>query len=161
MKNTFKILIPCLILSLMSATCNKLKSEEFISSALKYSTAGGVYGSGSSRIYQFNFSALVTDTFLVDTVYFLIEDNLVNRKLGNDNDISFYKMKDGTYQLDCRFSEGDRMQANGEIEPVYTPTYPKPMRMGENECLISGRYNGKYYEILIPKFTKGEDINYP
>lgn len=161
MKNTFKILFSCLLLSLMAATCNKLKSEEFISSTLKYSTAGGVYGSGTSRIYKFNFTELVTDTFMVDTVYFSVEENLVNRKLGTDNDISLYKMENGLFQLDCRYSEGETMQGSGDIKEINTPTYPKPARMGENECLIAGRYKGKYYEILIPKLTKGENINYP
>jgi len=145
----------------MSATCSKLKSSDFIASTLKYSTAGGVFGSGITRIYKFNFSELVTDTFQVDTVYFSLEDNLVNRKLGTDNDITLSKMKNGQFVLDCRFREGDRMQGSGEIVEVKTPTYPKPKRMGDNECLIAGKYKGKYYEILIPEITKGENINYP
>ncbi len=161
MKYSRLLIIPTIVILLSAAKCKKLKTEDIIESATKSTTMGGVYGSGYTIEYVFQFTNQITDTFMVDSVFISNTDENCYLKTSGETGLSVYKNKNGNFRLDCNFMGGERMQNDGEIIDVPIKTVLKPTQIGKNECLIKGTYKGKKYNLLIEKITQGENIYAP
>ena len=161
MKTIKKISLFIIPLVLISAKCREAKTKEFVKSATVKTINGGVYGSGYSTTYKVLFTEKVKKELSFDSIYISAGNKAAYKKVAKENGWGLRKMESGSYEFTCQFSGGAKMQADGTIKEIIIPTYNKPVRMGENQGILYGKYNGKNAVVFIPKFQLQESVNMP
>jgi hypothetical protein len=161
MKALKKISLLLIPIVFISAKCKEAKTKEFVQKATVKTINGGVYGSGYSTTYKVIFTEKVKKELSFDSIFISSGNGTAYKKVSNENGWGLKKLESGMYEFSCQFSGGEKMQADGSIKNIIIPTFPQPTRMGENQGLLYGKYNGKTAVISIDKFELQESINMP